>query len=127
MSYEWVEELAGKIDDGEEYYACPGTMRDEWHVSPEYEELEKKAERAAGAVRREVHLYRLVNADQASNKDSFLIVKDFVEHGSRGEIKVQWAMVDTKDGAELMRDVSYGPTPFFGAVSVRSFKPDDKR
>ena len=92
-------------------------------VANSYEELRPKAQRAANSRKFEAGIYRLVNRMDTGADDSFLIVRKILDPNARGEPNFHWALVDTRDAAELMRDVSVGPTPYFGAVVEEKFQP----
>jgi len=121
MALDYLQDIEQKIDNGQKVYACPGQQGHEWHISESLEDLQVKAQRAANARKYEVHIYRLLNIADAASDDSFLIVRKILEPGPRGEPKLQWTLVDTREAAELMRDVSQGPTPYFGATKEKGF------
>ena len=123
MSIDYLQELEQSINDGTELYACPGQQASEWHISKALEELRLKAQRAANARKYETQVWRLINTMDATSEDSFLIVRKILDPGPRGEPRMQWTLVDTREAAELMRDVSQGPTPYFGATKVETFQP----
>jgi hypothetical protein len=123
MSIEYLEDLAQKVDNGANIYACPSQQSSKWYVSSDLADLKIKAQRAADARRIDVCIYRLVNNMDTLNTDSFLIVTKILEPGMRGEPNFTWSLVDTREAAEMLRDVSQGPAPFFGAVTEDCFKP----
>lgn len=123
MALDYLQDLEHNIESGTAIYACPGQQSHEWHIAKSVEELRQKAQRAANARKYEVHIYRLVNVADIAPGDSFLIVRKILEPGPRGEPRLQWTLVDTKEAAELMRDVSQGPAPYFGATKEESFQP----
>ena len=54
--------------------------------------------------------------------DTFLIVRKI--HGSSAsEQNIEWAIVDTRNAAEDLRDVSDGPTPYFPLVTQEIVHP----
>jgi len=125
MSIDYLEEIATRIDDGDLVYVCPGTRQNDWVISSNLGELRSKAQRAANTRRFEAGIFRLVNDRDTGATDSFLIVREILEPGPRGEPHMKWSLVDTRDAAEIMRDVSQGPTPFFGAVKEETFQPEE--
>lgn len=123
MSFEYIEDLANQVDDGNDIYGCPSQHSSKWFISEDLCDLRIKAQRAADVRRYDVNIYRLVNPSETVNTDSYLIVTKIGEPGLRGEANVSWTLVDTKEAAMTLRDVSQGPTPFFGAVLQETFKP----
>lgn len=123
MSLDYLEELASAVDAGTVYYACPGQGVNEWHISKALEELRIKAQRAANTRKFETQIFRLINKMDVGGGDCFLICRKILEPGPRGEPHLQMTIVDTRDAAELLRDVSQGPTPYFGAAIEETFKP----
>lgn len=123
MSMDYLEDLESRIDSGEAFYACPGGTTNEWFISKDLQSLEQKAQRTANGQRFEAHVYRLTNCRDATAGDSFLAVRNILEPGARGEAHLRWILVDTRDAAEMLRDVSQGPSPYFGAVIESTFRP----
>jgi hypothetical protein len=125
MSLEYLEELEHQVDSGRDVYVCPGQGPNQWHISSSLEELRLKAVRAANAKRYPVSVYRLVNKMETLPNDSFLVVRKIVPGSGRSaEPMMQWILVDTREAAEMLRDVSFGPSPYFGAAVAEVHKPD---
>ncbi|HQH27470.1 MAG TPA: hypothetical protein PLP17_08750 [Oligoflexia bacterium] len=125
MSFDYLEELENEIDKGEIYFICPGVQTGEWHLSKDLELLRKKAQRAADARRLSVSIYRVVNKMDTMAEDSYVCVRRILEPTPRGEPRFHWVLVDTREAAEMMRDVSQGPSPYFGAQVAETFAPSD--
>ena len=123
MSLEYLEDLEKAIEHGREYFACPGKNSHEWHISNEPESLNDRCQRTANMRKFPQHVYQLVNVNDAGAGDSYLICKKLLDAGPRGEANLHWMLVDTKDAAEMLRDVSQGPSPYFGAVPIAKFDP----
>ncbi|HQH26660.1 MAG TPA: hypothetical protein PLP17_04625 [Oligoflexia bacterium] len=123
MSIDYLEDLENAIDRGVSYFACPGTTSSEWHIASSLDELRQRAQRSANALKHDVHLFRIINKADVTTGDCFLVVKKILERGKHGEPRMQWVLVDTKEAAEMVRDVSQGPSPFFGATIQETFKP----
>lgn len=123
MSIDYLEELEQAVSNGRMRYACPGPTGHEWVISDKIEQLRTTAQRTADARKFPTHIYRLVNKMETVAGDSYLVVRKIMEPGPRGEPHMQWTVVDTREAAEMLRDVSQGPTPFFGAVVEESFNP----
>jgi hypothetical protein len=114
MSIDWIYDLEREIENGREVYACPGVQRNQWIIGKPMEELRKLARRAADHKKMTVNIVRLITKADAIAGDLFLVPTNIGEPGSRGEPQIQWSTVETKDAAEMMRDVKHGPSPFFG-------------
>lgn len=124
MSFTFLEQLESGIDGGVSYYACPGTGMNEWFISQEIEKCRQKAKRTANGQKHEATIYRLIDSNDVTHGDVFLVVRKILDMSARGEANIKWMLVDTKEGAELMRDISQGVTPYFGATFEESCQPD---
>lgn len=123
MSIDYLEDLENEVTNGRRKYACPGPNANEWYLSDAVDELRNKAQRTADSRRFQTHIYRLVNKMETVTGDCYLVVRKILEPSPRGEPHFQWAVVDTREAAEMLRDVSQGPSPFFGAVIEETFSP----
>ena len=126
MSIDYLEDLEKSVNNGKDLYCCPGVQSSEWEISTDTELLSKKAQRTANASKFHCHLYRLINKDDALSDDSYLVVRKILDPSAKGEPRFQWGIVDTKEAAEMMRDVSQGPSPYFGASIHQTFEPSGK-
>ncbi len=72
----------------------------------------------------DIAVYRLVTVPDAAGKGSYLIATKILEPGMKGEPNIRFALVDTKEAATMLRDVSLGPSPFFGALLEESVKSE---
>lgn len=124
MSVDWLEDLERQIDNGKELFACQGLQQNEWVMDSDPENLKKTAKRTANSKKFQIHIYRLVNRMDTTSEDQFLCVRKILDPSPKGEPRFQWSIVDTREAAEMMRDVSQGPTPYFGAVIVDTVEPD---
>lgn len=123
MSIDYLEDIERDVDNGKDLFVCPGAQSSEWELSSDLEALQKKAQRTANALKYKVHIYRLINKGDTVSDDAFLVVRKILDPSARGEPRFQWGIVDTKEAAEMLRDVSQGPTPYFGATIELSFSP----
>lgn len=123
MSIDFLLELERSIDSGREVFACPGVARNQWHIEKSVEELKKFAKRAADNRKRAVSIVRLIPKDDAIAGDLFLVPTRIGDLGVRGETQIQWSTVETKEAAEMMRDVRHGPSPYFGMQVVTEVEP----
>jgi len=123
MSIDYLESLEQSVDSGQILYACPGSAQNRWHFANKPNDLRTQAQRVADSRNMEVSIYQLINKMDAVPTDSFLICRKILEPGPTGEPKLEWTLVDTKEAAEMMRDVSQGPSPFFGATLFETCKP----
>lgn len=126
MSLDYLEDLERSVDNGREIYVCPGVQSSEWSLSEDIEEIRAKAQRTANSRRFQVHIYRLINRMDTVSEDSYLVVRKILEPSPRGEPRFQWAIVDTREAAEMLRDVSQGPTPYFGAAIAETQEPKEE-
>lgn len=116
MSLEYLENLEILIESGKEFFVCQGVQSSEWTLANSVESLVKSAQRAANSRKYPVNIYRLVNRWEAGVQDSYLVVSKILSTSPNGIPKIHWTIVDTKEAAELLRDVSQGPSPYFGAT-----------
>ena len=126
MSIDFLEDLERLVDNGREFFVCPGVQATEWSIDEQIEPLKKKAQRTANARRIQAHIYKLLNKMDTTSDDCYLVVRKILDPSPRGEPRFQWAIVDTREAAEMMRDVSLGPTPYFGAMVVETYEPEDE-
>lgn len=127
MSIDYLEDLERAIDNGKELFVCPGVQSSEWEISSDEELLEKKAQRTANASKFECHVYRIISKADALSEDSYLVVRKILDPSPKGEPRFQWGIVDTKEAAEMMRDVSQGPSPYFGASIHITMQPTNTK
>ena len=114
MSIDWLWELERAIDSGKIIYACPSVGRNQWIIGRPLDELRKAAKRSVENRKIACNIVRLIPKSDAIAGNLFLVPVVIGEPGSRGEPQIQWSTVETKDAAEMMRDVRHGPAPFFG-------------
>ena len=124
MSVDWLTDLERSINSGNDCFACPGVQTGEFVLATRVDELRSRAERTAKVRKFPINIYRLINPSDVVSGDSFLVVRKFIESGSMGEVKVHWSIVDTQEAAEMLRDVSRGPSPYFGAVVECTVDPN---
>jgi hypothetical protein len=123
MSIDFLIDLEREIDNGKVFYACPGTGRNQWLISKALEELRKQAKRSADNRKLGVNIVRLISKHDAISGDLFLVPITIDEPGSRGEPQIKWSAVETKEAAEMMRDVRRGPSPYFGMQVEETVEP----
>jgi len=123
MAIDFLQDIEHAIDSGRTMFACPSHQGYDWHLSTNLEDLRPKAQRTANSKKYEVYIYRLINKMDAGEGDAFLYCKRMLEPSPNGEPHVYWGVVDTRDAAEMMRDVSQGPSPYFGITIEESFQP----
>lgn len=123
MAFDYLEELEEAVNRGVGWFCCPGKAAGEWILARSAEELRGPCQTAADLYLFEQSIYKLKNRADSGGEDRYFVCKKILEPGPRGEPNLQWMIVDTKDAAELLRDVSQGPSPYFGAVVVESFQP----
>lgn len=114
MSIDFLFELERTVEAGREIFACPGLGRNQWIIGKSVEELRKTAKRAADSRKMSVNIVRLISRNETIAGDLYLVPTTIGDPGARGEPQVQWSTVETKEAAELMKDVRRGPPPYFG-------------
>lgn len=123
MSIDYLIDLEREIDNGKTIYATPGTGRNQWIISKSIEDLRKQAKRAADSKKMAVNIVRLAMKHDALPGDLFLVPTQIEEPGSRGEAVIRWSTVETKEAAEMMRDVRRGPSPYFAMQVEETIEP----
>ena len=126
MSIDWLLDLERMVDNGRVFYATPGPGRNQWVIGKTIEDLEPIARRAADSKKIPVNIVRIVSPHDTMAGDLFLVPVEIGEPGNRGEPMVKWSTVDTKEAAEMMRDVRKGPSPIFGMQIETSFEPTEE-
>jgi hypothetical protein len=125
MSIDYLFELERNIEGGKEVFACPGVGRNQWVIAKSADELRKHAKRAAENRKIAVDIVRLIPRTDAVAGDTFLAPTNIGEVGGRGEPQIQWAVFDTKEAAETMRDMRKGPSPVFGMQVMETITPEN--
>jgi hypothetical protein len=123
MSIDFLNDLERALENGREIFACPGTGRNQWRLGKSIDELRRDAQRAADSRKMDVQIVRLILKNEATSGDLFLVPTSIDEAGPRGEPNIKWSTVDTKEAAEMMRDVRQGPCPFFAMQVEESIAP----
>jgi hypothetical protein len=123
MSIDWLLDLERAIDGGREYFACPGISRNQWVLAKTVEELKKQAKKTADHKKMAVSIVRIIGKGDAVAGDLFLVPTTIGDPGPRGEPSVSWSTVETREAAEMMRDVRHGPSPFFGMQVEETVEP----
>ena len=123
MSIDWLMDLERDIDNGKDVFACVGVGRNQWSFGKTVDDLKKIAKRAADNRKLSVNVMRIISKHDAISGDLFLVPTKIGDPGSRGEPQIEWSTVETKEAAEMMRDVRHGPSPFFGIQVVEAVAP----
>jgi len=123
MSIDFLYELERMVDSGRVIFACPGPGRNQWVTGKTVEELKKTAQRAADQKKLAVNIVRLIPRNDAVAGDLFLVATNIGEPGARGEPVIQFSTVETKEAADMMKDVRKGPAPFFGMQIEETINP----
>lgn len=125
MSIDWLNDLERAIDNGKEVFACPGVSRNQWMIGKSVDDLTRQAKRTADSRKMAVNIVRLINKQDAVAGDLFLVPTKIEEPGPRGEPQIQWSTVETREAAEMMRDVRQGPSPFFAMQNETTVNPTE--
>jgi hypothetical protein len=123
MSIDFLLDLERMIDNGKTFFATQGLGRNQWIVGKSVAELETMAQRAANQKKIPVSIVRVISPHDTVAGDLFLVPTEIGDPGTRGEPNVKWATVDTKEAAEMMRDVRRGPSPIFGMQLEKTLDP----
>ena len=124
MSIDWLFDLERDIDNGKEVLGTPGVSRNQWIIGKSLDELKRQAKRTADHKKLPVTVVKLISKLDTVAGDLYLIPTVIGEPGARGEPQIQWSTVETREAAEMMRDVKHGPSPFFGMQVVCSIDPE---
>ncbi|RMD84650.1 MAG: hypothetical protein D6808_06670 [Candidatus Dadabacteria bacterium] len=126
LAIEWLIELERSIEKGERVLACQGIAEKQWAISKDIEELRGIAQRVADAKKMPVKIVSLITVAETMAGDLYLVpTKIDAGHVQRGLSNIQWSIIETRDAAEMMRDVRFGPSPFFGMQTVELVKPTE--
>lgn len=123
MSIDFLLELERMVESGKDIFACPGIGRNQWVTGRSVEELRKIAKRAADSKKMAVNIVKLIPKSEAIAGDLYLVPTQIGEPGSRGEPVIGWSTVETREAADMMKDVRKGPAPFFGMQVQESVDP----
>jgi hypothetical protein len=123
MSIDFLLELENSVNSGKVLFACPGAGEKQWMISSSIEELRKHAKRAANNKKMAIGIVRLIPKGEVMSGEHFLVPVSIDKPGSRGEPQIKWSTVETKEAAEMMRDMRQGPSPYFGMLVEESVKP----
>jgi len=125
MSIDWLWDLERALEGGKSYYACQTAGRNQWAIARSVDELREVAKRAASHRKLAVSIVRLVSPHKMAGA-LYLVPTEIGELGLRGEPNIKWACVETKEAAEIMRDVRQGPSPIFGMQVEDTVVPDEE-
>jgi hypothetical protein len=123
MSIDFLQDLERAVENGKEMFASPNIGRNQWMISDNDAEVEKVAVRAANNRKMSVNLVRLVSKLDALVGNSYLVPTKIGEPGPRGEAVVEWSVVETREAAEMMRDLRRGPAPYFAMQVEKVIEP----
>ncbi len=123
MSIDWLLDLERMIENGRTLYATPSMGRNQWVIAKSVGELEVQAQRAANQKKLPVNIVRVISPHDTLSGDLFLVPTEIGDPGNRGEPNIKWSTVDTKEAAEMMRDVRHGPSPIFGMQVEKTVDP----
>lgn len=125
MSIDYLFDIERDVDNGKELFACPSIGRNQWLIAPQIDDLKRQAQRAADHKKMAVSIVRIISRHDAIAGDLFLVPTKIGDPGPRGESQIEWSTVETKEAAEMMRDVRHGPSPFFGMQVETKVEPQE--
>ena len=123
MSIDWLWDLERAIDGGRIYYGCQTVGRNQWVIARGVDELRAVAKRAADHKKLPVDIYRIISPNETIAGDLFLVPTDIGEPGHRGEPNIRWSCVETREAADMMKDVRKGASPIFGIQVEETVEP----
>lgn len=123
MSIDWLYDLEKSLELGREFFACPGFGRNQWVISKDKEALLTQAQAVANQKGIPTSVYKLATKNEVSLGCFFLVPTRIEDAGPRGEPQILWSLVETKDAAELVRDLRFGASPYFVAIEIASVNP----
>ena len=126
MSIDYLRDLDRDLMYGKDIYATQGMGRNQWIISQDKGSLKPIAERTAAHKKFPVDIVRLVPSTDAVAGECFLVPVKIGEQGARGEAMIEWASVETREASELMRDLRYGQSPYFGMQVEETIVPKEE-
>lgn len=126
MSIDWLLDLEREISFGRQYFACAGPGRNQWVISRNIDELKPIARRSADLRKLGVSIVRLTPPAEVVSGETYLVPTRIGEAGSRGEPQIEWSTVETREAAELMRDLRNGTSPYFGMQVQETIEPKEE-
>ena len=123
MSIDWLLDLERDIENGKDIFGAPSPSRNQWVIGKSMDELKKTAKRSADSKKLPVNIIKVISKHDTVAGDMYLVPTTIGEPGPKGEPNISWAIVETKEAAEMMRDVKRGPSPFFGMQVTETVDP----
>lgn len=123
MSIDWLFDLERALENGKDHFAVQGTGKNVWIISRNKEDLIDQAKTLADTKGFPITVYKLIPLSDLKVGCFFLVPIKIEESGRWNEPQIQWSLVETKDAAELVRDLTYGTSPYFGAIEVATVHP----
>jgi hypothetical protein len=120
MSIDFLYDLQRDVENGKEILACPNVGRNQYAIGLALEDLKRVAHRASEHKKMAINVVRLISPLEAIAGDLFLVPTKISQPGPRGEPVIEWSAVETREAAEMMRDVRHGPSPFFGMQIIET-------
>ncbi|MCB0310185.1 MAG: hypothetical protein KDD42_03050 [Bdellovibrionales bacterium] len=125
MSIDFLYDLERDLDAGKDFFAVPGIGRNQWVIARTVDDLRRPAQRTVDHKKISVNIVRLLPVSEAVAGNYFLVPTRIGDPGARGEPNIEWSTVETKEAAEMMRDVRHGPSPFFGMQVEETIEPPE--
>ncbi len=121
IDLDFLDQIEQRLEDGLEVYACQGAGAYQWYILNSLDDILLKAKQAVDLKKYPLNVYRVISGSEVA-PESYLVVKRVVI-STVGEPRYEWVQVDTSDAAEQVRDITYGPTQFFGLITETVLKP----
>jgi len=123
---DWLNELDETLASGRQVLASPAAVEKEWVIGKPIEQLRTIAQRVADSKKAPVSIVKLIPNSEAMPGDLFLVPTKLIEPPDHRALpQIKWSLIDTKEAAEMMRDVKYGPSPFFGIQTFEEIEPSE--
>lgn len=123
MSIDWLFDLERDIENGKDIFACPGPGKNQWVFSRSVEDLRKVAKRTCDTTKLPVDIVKVISRNDALPGDLFLVPVNIGDMGARGEPQIQWRPVESKESAEMLKDVRHGSPPVFAVQTQETIQP----
>ena len=125
MSIDWLWDLERALESGKSYYACQTVGRNHWAIARSADALRGVANHSASHKKFAVDILRLVSPHEITGV-LYLVPTEIGDPGPRGEPNIKWACVETREAAELMRDLRRGRSPIFAMQVEETVAPDEE-
>ena len=122
---DWLSELERAVEKGQQILACRDVAEKNWVIGRPIDDLRGLARRVADVKKIDVSIVQLLPKSEALLGEFYLVPTKIIDSADkRGNPQISWSLVDSKEAAEMMRDVKFGPSPYFGMQTIEVIKPN---